>query len=62
MRMYIVYVYICLCVYLDMCSLDFFRDRFTTLPDSSDRAFCTEVYCKYLLEGSLHKLNYDTIW
>ncbi|KAL5484625.1 hypothetical protein EMCRGX_G021154 [Ephydatia muelleri] len=41
---------------------NFFRDRFTTLPDSSDRAFCTEVYCKYLLEGSLHKLNYDTIW
>ncbi|XP_077986644.1 uricase-like [Glandiceps talaboti] len=39
----------------------FARDRFTTLPEVSDRFFCTTVYCKWKY-NSLIGLNFDRAW
>lgn len=40
----------------------FVRDQFTTLPETSDRAFCTKVYAKYEFDGDTYGVDFNGTW
>lgn len=41
----------------------FIRDKFTSLPETKDRSFCTNVYLKYNFNGSATRdTNYNGVW
>ena len=40
----------------------FVRDQFTTLPETSDRTFCTRVFAKYEVDGSAQDVEFNGIW
>ena len=42
--------------------LGFVRDQFTTLPETSDRAFCTKVYAKYEFDGDTYGVDFNGTW
>lgn len=39
----------------------FVRDKFTSLPETSDRPFCTKVYLKYHFSGT-ERVDYNGTW
>lgn len=43
-------------------AIGFVRDEFTTLPEVTDRTFCTEVYCKYMISGDLSRIDFNGVW
>ena len=41
----------------------FVRDEFTTLPETTDRLFCTQIYCKYQYSvGDLFGVDFNGAW
>ena len=52
-----------MCDVLSLLRPGFVRDRFTTLPETKDRAFCTKVYLKYeLAAGDLYGTDFNGTW
>ena len=51
-------------VSLCLLSPGFVRDRFTSLPYTTDRTFCTKVYLKYRYNTSsaMSGVDYNGIW
>lgn len=40
----------------------FVRDRFTSLPETNDRPFCTKVCLKYHFYGGAARVDYNGTW
>lgn len=40
----------------------FVRDRFTTLPSTKDRAFCSKVYLKYDFDEDVYGVDFNGTW
>ena len=41
--------------------LGFVRDEFTTLPEVTDRTFCTRVFCNYQYQN-IDGVDFNSIW
>lgn len=39
----------------------FCKDKYTILPESTDRTFCTKVYCRYQFDA-MKGVNFDNCW
>lgn len=39
----------------------FCKDKYTILPESTDRSFCTNVYCRYYFDGT-KGVDFDSCW
>ena len=49
--------------YLRVCHCaGFVRDKFTSLPETDDRPFCTRVYLKYTFNSRASGVDYNGTW